>query len=302
MALHRAHADVQCRGDGLRAQRPRQSLLTGNQKAAGTWADPVAVIGGTIGSPFSLAANERPRAPLSSSARLARSTVSSSRLRGRLRPDAHAHRKEKTGPLRNVNSKLLMHDFRRTAVRNLERAGVPRSVAMKLTGHKTESIYRRYAIVSEADLAAGVDRLAALHGALAKVTRTVVPIEEARRQARTATVQPQSGPSGSSAGEDGSSPSPRTSEVPGVGFEPTRPCGQGILSPSRLPVPPPRPGSHVQRIPGLGEPSGHPNVRIAYRRGPTPRSVTGTGGRGCPACGEARSSPAHSGRQWRAST
>ena len=29
---------------------------------------------------------------------------------------------------------------------------VPRSVAMKLTGHKTESIYRRHAIVSDADI------------------------------------------------------------------------------------------------------------------------------------------------------
>jgi integrase len=44
------------------------------------------------------------------------------------------------------------HDFRRTACRNLERMGVSRSAAMKMVGHKTEAIYRRYAIADEVAL------------------------------------------------------------------------------------------------------------------------------------------------------
>jgi integrase len=56
----------------------------------------------------------------------------------------------------------IPHDFRRTAVRNLERAGVSRSAAMRMVGHKTEAIYRRYAIVSDADLHEAAAKLARL--------------------------------------------------------------------------------------------------------------------------------------------
>jgi len=60
---------------------------------------------------------------------------------------------------------LIPHDFRRTAVRNLERAGVARSAAMKMVGHETESIYRRYAIVDEGMMREGARQLEALHEA-----------------------------------------------------------------------------------------------------------------------------------------
>jgi integrase len=79
----------------------------------------------------------------------------------------------------------LVHDLRRTAVRNLERAGVSRSVAMKLTGHKTEAVYRRYAITSAADLSEGVAKLAALHDTSVG-SRTVLPFA-------TGTIRAQSG-------------------------------------------------------------------------------------------------------------
>jgi integrase len=57
----------------------------------------------------------------------------------------------------------LIHDFRRSAVRNLERAGVSRSAAMKLTGHLTESVYRRYAIVDEQMLREAAEKIANRH-------------------------------------------------------------------------------------------------------------------------------------------
>jgi integrase len=73
----------------------------------------------------------------------------------------------------------IFHDLRRTAVRNLERAGVSRSVSMKLTGHLTEAIFRRYAISDAAALAEGVEKLAKLHQRPVE-SAEIVPLKRAR--------------------------------------------------------------------------------------------------------------------------
>jgi hypothetical protein len=60
----------------------------------------------------------------------------------------------------------IFHDFLRTASRNMIQAGVPQAVAVKITGHRTDSMFRRYAIVNEN---AGISRQ--LHSAQGRFDR-----------------------------------------------------------------------------------------------------------------------------------
>ncbi len=57
--------------------------------------------------------------------------------------------------------------------------GVSRSVAMKLTGHKTESVFTRYAIVDSVAQEEGVRKLARHHEGKAHEARKVLPMKRA---------------------------------------------------------------------------------------------------------------------------
>jgi integrase len=68
---------------------------------------------------------------------------------------------EKTGPEWYQYKGLTPHDFRRSAVRNLTNAGVDQATAMRISGHRTLSVFLRYNIVSTEQL----------HAAMAKVSK-----------------------------------------------------------------------------------------------------------------------------------
>ena len=54
---------------------------------------------------------------------------------------------------------LVPHDMRRSAVRNSRRAGLSEHEGMKLSGHETDSISRRYDIISDDDLTESMNRV-----------------------------------------------------------------------------------------------------------------------------------------------
>ena len=71
----------------------------------------------------------------------------------------------------------ILHDFRRTAVRNLVRSGVSEAVAMKISGHKTRSVFDRYDVTDDSDLRDAARAVENFLSETATKTATIVDFE-----------------------------------------------------------------------------------------------------------------------------